>query len=143
MIVDVQIAAAGQAQSDSRVEGQTGEQMVEKADAGGDLDFAALQREPTANLGFLCLPFNFSDPRRHWIAASRSRVAMRACVRRAKSRSLPGQVIRRPSARPATFGNRRTAIPCSASNRQTRIGIRKPSENEVGLRLGAEAPVAH
>ncbi len=60
MAVHLEVALAGERETKAGMHGKAVEHMVEKADAGVDLAFAALERQLERNVGFLGLSFDFS-----------------------------------------------------------------------------------
>ena len=60
MTVHLEIALAGEREAEARMHGKAVQHMVEKADAGVDPAFAALECQLERNVGFLGLSFDFS-----------------------------------------------------------------------------------
>ena len=60
MTVHLEVALAGERETEAGMHGKAVQHMVEKADAGVDLAFAALERQLERNVGFLGLSFDFS-----------------------------------------------------------------------------------
>ena len=78
MTVHLEVSLAGEREAEARMHGKAVEHMVEKADAGVDLAFAALERQLKRNVGFLGLSFDFSGSHCRFPPQSAPRWSLRA-----------------------------------------------------------------
>ena len=76
--IHLEVALAGERETKARMHGKAVQHMVEKADAGVDLAFAALECQLERNVGFLGLSFNFSGSHRYFPPQSAPRWSLRA-----------------------------------------------------------------
>ena len=78
MTVHLEVALAGERETEAGMHGKAVQHMVEKTDAGVDLAFAALERQLERNVGFLGLSFDFSGSHRCFPPQSAPRWSLRA-----------------------------------------------------------------
>ena len=76
--VHLEVALAGERETEAGMHGKAVQHMVEKADAGVDPAFAALERQLERNVGFLGLSFDFSGSHRCFPPQSAPRWSLRA-----------------------------------------------------------------
>ena len=76
--VHLEVALAGEREAEAGMHGKAVEHMVEKADAGVDPAFAALECQLERNVGFLGFPFDFSGSHCRFPPQSAPRWSLRA-----------------------------------------------------------------
>ena len=76
--VHLEVALAGEREAEAGMHGEAVQHMVEKADAGVDPAFAALERQLERNVGFLGFPFDFSGSHCRFPPQSAPRWSLRA-----------------------------------------------------------------
>ena len=78
MTIHLEVALAGQFQTEAGMHGEAVQHMVKKADAGVDPAVAALERQLERNVGFLGLSFDFSGSHCRFPPQSAPRWSLRA-----------------------------------------------------------------
>ena len=76
--IHLEVALAGERETEAGMHGKAVQHMVKKADAGVDPAFAALERQLERNVGFLGFPFDFSGSHRCFPPQSAPRWSLRA-----------------------------------------------------------------